>query len=161
MAHATQTFGAMVRQQTRVRHRPDSTSRLHASWYWLRLLFVAGVSLYDIYLTYVFREVIVWTEKNPMGLWLIRLDPESLVYFTAAKTAGTLTVLAVLVIAAPSLSPTWHSQRRRIRYECSRGWDFVRALGPQLSQMMRRYREPIVSSVAIFQLWLLWYLTLS
>jgi hypothetical protein len=133
-----------------------------AWWYWLRLSFVAAVSAYDTYLTYVFREVILVMEQNPMGHWLIRLDPHRLVYFTAAKTVGTLAVISLLSAAAPMTArPRREGGLPQLKQCLSLADQFATlrwVVGP-LVQMMRRYRETIISTVATFQLWLLWYLS--
>ena len=44
-----------------------------------------------------FRETIGNTEKNPVGLWLLRAGNGDVEIFVRAKLAGTLTVVAVLV----------------------------------------------------------------
>ena len=135
---------------------------MRAWWYWLRLGFVAAVSAYDTYLTYAFREVILVMEQNPMGHWLIRLDPHRLVYFTAAKTAGTLAVIAVLSAAAPMTFRARRAcDRPHLRRCSSLAVQFAtfRWMFSPLVQTMRRHRETIISTVATFQLWLLWYLS--
>ncbi|MBX3440289.1 MAG: hypothetical protein KF861_22555 [Planctomycetaceae bacterium] len=134
-----------------------------AGWCWMRLVFVGAVSAYDTYLTYVFRDVILSTEENPMGLWLIRLDPHGLVYFTTAKTVGTIAVLSLMAAAAPMCGPLRVGQ-----FSAPRGtrtthlWIRMRVQlnvwGDQLNYILHRRRETIVSGLASFQLWLLWYL---
>ncbi|MCA9083133.1 MAG: hypothetical protein KDA81_03715 [Planctomycetaceae bacterium] len=64
----------------------------------LILLFViAGVSIYDTYLTIHYSEVMYHMEQNPLGCWLIRLDGGQVGIFVRAKLAGTLVVLSTLV----------------------------------------------------------------
>lgn len=63
----------------------------------LRLMwaFIFLVSMYDIWLVYVCRDVISDTEQNPVCLALIQYDPIGLTLFTTTKIAGTLVVIAV------------------------------------------------------------------
>lgn len=62
----------------------------------LRLLwcYIFAVSLYDIWLVYVCRDVIMQTEQNPVCRLLIAYDPTGLSLFVTAKIAGTLFVIA-------------------------------------------------------------------
>lgn len=142
--------------------RPQAVAIVTAWWYWARLGFVGIVSAYDTYLTFVLRDVILFTEQNPMGLWLIRLDPHRLIYFTVAKTVGTLTVLTLMGVVAPWISAPRGAhpspENFRVR-QPGQGRLLVREVIKSLGHMTRRYREPIVTSLATFQLWLLWYLS--
>ena len=62
------------------------------------LAFVGGVSVYDGYLVLRTGQDIQVFEKNPAGLWLIECNHGDPALFLIAKGAGTLLVLAVLVI---------------------------------------------------------------
>ena len=55
--------------------------------------FIAAVSMYDMWLTYRLRDVILGTEENPICLWLIRLEPSALGVFLPAKILGTVFVV--------------------------------------------------------------------
>ncbi len=127
-------------------------------WYWTLLSFVGVVSVYDAYLTYVFRYYILDLEENPMGLMLIRLDPKNLSYFLVGKTAGTTFVLLLLAAAECAGTPGRHATRQFLRshreYPSLIAQEIIR-----LNRLFRRYRQTILSGVATFQLWLLWYLT--
>lgn len=143
-------------------NQPDTIlAILWSWWYWLRLGFVGAVSAYDAYLTYLLRDVILYTELNPIGLWLIRLDPQNLIYFTAAKATGTASVLALLATAARR---PYQNMLRRPRAKVTAAcWSdpaaLRRLLFNRLAATVGRFREVIVSCLATFQLWLLWYLT--
>lgn len=63
---------------------------LRAMW-----IFIFLVSLYDIWLVYVCRDVILQTEQNPICLALIKFDPVGMSLFTTCKIAGTLLAIAI------------------------------------------------------------------
>jgi hypothetical protein len=71
-------------------------SWLGANYWWL-WAFVAAVSMYDAWLVVVFREIIHYTEQNPLGRLLIQLDSNGISYFLTAKAVGTAIVLAALI----------------------------------------------------------------
>lgn len=56
------------------------------------------ISAYDAYLVKLYRPVILAVERNPICSFLIACDPHELTLFFTAKSLGTATVLAVLVI---------------------------------------------------------------
>lgn len=59
------------------------------------LLFIAVVSAVDIWFA-VANSSILYVEKNPICEFLLRLDPESCVFFVIGKSFGTATVLLTL-----------------------------------------------------------------
>jgi hypothetical protein len=75
-------------------------SRLR-SWlgahYWWLWTFVGVVSVYDAWLVIAFREIIHYTEQNPVGRLLIQLDSNGISYFLTAKAVGTVIVLLALI----------------------------------------------------------------
>lgn len=60
------------------------------------LVFVGAVSFYDGYLVVRTGEEIVDFEKNPVGLYLIRIDNGSPDIFLRVKAAGTILALTSL-----------------------------------------------------------------
>ncbi len=64
--------------------------------YLLNLSFIGVVSIYDAYLVVKYKEVIADLEKNPICLFLIQLDPDSLICFLLGKATGTVLVLTIL-----------------------------------------------------------------
>jgi len=60
------------------------------------LLFVGAVSFYDGYLVVRTGDMIEDFEKNPVGLYLIKIDNGSPSVFLRVKAAGTILVLAGL-----------------------------------------------------------------
>lgn len=67
--------------------------------YFLSAWFVIGViSAYDAYLVKVVGPMIFSFEQNPICAMLIHWDPHNLSYFYLAKGAGTMAVLAILLV---------------------------------------------------------------
>jgi len=60
------------------------------------LVFVGAVSLYDGYLVVRTGEEIMDFEKNPVGLYLLRIDNGSPDVFLRVKAAGTILALSSL-----------------------------------------------------------------
>ena len=60
------------------------------------LLFVGAVSFYDGYLVVRTGDMIEEFEKNPVGLYLIKIDNGSPSVFLRVKAAGTILVLTAL-----------------------------------------------------------------
>lgn len=60
--------------------------------------FIGVVSIYDAYLVVIYRTVITRLERNPVCLYLINLDPESLSYFLFGKFLGTVIVLSTMAM---------------------------------------------------------------
>ena len=61
--------------------------------------FVAGVSVYDAYWAFKTQSVIVEFEKNPIGLYLIKLDGGDVALFMTFKMVGTM----IVIMAIPAL----------------------------------------------------------
>jgi hypothetical protein len=61
-------------------------------------LFVIGVSVYDGYLVLSNRAVIMSTERNPVGRWLLSLGGGDVWLLLAAKAAGTIVAGALLLL---------------------------------------------------------------
>lgn len=83
----TTTWAIPPRRETL---RPD-TARILAAM----LGFIAAVSVYDTFLTYQLRDVIAGTERNPICLWLIEMEPSHLGLFIPCKLLGTAFVVGV------------------------------------------------------------------
>ena len=62
------------------------------------LAFIVSVSIYDSYLVALYRECILYDERNPICEMLIRKDPNTLSWFMAGKLAGNLGVVGTLVL---------------------------------------------------------------
>jgi len=62
------------------------------------LLFIVGVSIYDSYLVAIYRECILYDERNPICEMLIRKDPGNLSWFMAGKFLGNLCVVGTLLL---------------------------------------------------------------
>ncbi|MEY4185244.1 MAG: hypothetical protein RIT02_278 [Planctomycetota bacterium] len=65
-------------------------------WFPFFQVLIAAVSAYDCWLTLRFREVMLETEQNPIGLWLIEVASGEVWLFLQFKAAGTLMVLLLL-----------------------------------------------------------------
>lgn len=61
-------------------------------------LFIIAVSIYDAYLVLVLRDVIHATERNPLGLVLLKLAGGSVWLFLLAKVSGTILACMLLLI---------------------------------------------------------------
>ncbi|MEM9942453.1 MAG: hypothetical protein AAF939_12880 [Planctomycetota bacterium] len=57
---------------------------------------ILAVSTYDTYLVFVHQRHIIKMERNPICLFLIRLDPENMTFFLMGKFLGNLGVVCVL-----------------------------------------------------------------
>lgn len=66
-------------------------------WFPLGWVLIAGVSIYDIWLTVRYREEMPFLEENPLGVWLIRLGSGDVNLFVQLKVAGTIVVMFVLL----------------------------------------------------------------
>ena len=62
------------------------------------LAWIAFVSCFDIYCSFLTEEVLAESEENPIGRWLIALDGGSIHLFMKVKTAGTFLVLTLLYL---------------------------------------------------------------
>ena len=58
---------------------------------------IAVISFYDALLVFVFREVIMDFERNPVGRALIEMQQGEVTVFLAAKALGTAVVISVLL----------------------------------------------------------------
>jgi hypothetical protein len=72
-------------------------SWLRRNWFPLAISVIAAVSLYDTFLIVRFSEVIVTTEENPIGKWLLKVGDGSVGIFVRIKLAGTIVVLSSLL----------------------------------------------------------------
>ena len=70
--------------------------QLRRFWFPLALFVIVGVSLFDTYLIVRYKEVILHTEQNPVGLYLIEMGSGGIDVFVRTKLAGTLIVFCVL-----------------------------------------------------------------
>ena len=61
------------------------------------LLCIVSVSIYDAYLVVLFKGEILFDERNPICVMLIRKDPNSLTWFLGGKFLGNVFVVATLV----------------------------------------------------------------
>ena len=59
-------------------------------------LFIAAVSLYDVWLTIIYAEFMYLLEENPVGRWLIRANDGDVSALVFLKICGTMAVLLVL-----------------------------------------------------------------
>ncbi|MEI7699559.1 MAG: hypothetical protein WCK86_07180 [Planctomycetia bacterium] len=65
-------------------------------WFPFFQVLIAAVAFYDSYLTMRFRDVMLYTEENPLGRWLIQSCDGSVAVFLQMKLAGTLLVMLML-----------------------------------------------------------------
>lgn len=72
--------------------------RMLFPYFQIAWLMIGLISLYDMYLVWRHRAVILTVERNPICEWLIRWDPDGLSYFLCAKSLGTLFVLSALLL---------------------------------------------------------------
>jgi hypothetical protein len=68
-------------------------------------LFIACVSVHDGYLVAVYRDVIMETERNPVGRQLLEWGGGEIWYLLGAKTAGTIVACSTLLMLF------WQSRR--------------------------------------------------
>ena len=66
--------------------------------YWSLWLFIIFVSVWDSFLTFVFRSDMKTSELNPIGRWLINLNGGDVVLLLVAKLAGTIVVTSLLAV---------------------------------------------------------------
>jgi hypothetical protein len=60
-------------------------------------LFIGFASAFDIYMSIKAQEYLFFSEMNPVGRWLIRLDGGDVALFMGVKTAGMTLALGILV----------------------------------------------------------------
>ncbi len=75
---------------------PVSPPRAWAPFFTAALLFVGGVSFYDGYLVVRTGDMIEDFEKNPVGLYLLKIDNGHPSVFLRVKAAGTILALTGL-----------------------------------------------------------------
>jgi hypothetical protein len=77
-----------------------SERRRLRSWCFAALwLFIAIVSVHDAWLVLLFSDVIVDTEQNPVGRYLLQSTGGQVWLFLSAKAAGTVIVATLLLLA--------------------------------------------------------------
>ena len=64
--------------------------------YWSMWLFIVFVSVWDSFLTFVYRSDMQRTELNPLGRAMIDLNGGEVLYFLLLKAAGTIFVTSIL-----------------------------------------------------------------
>lgn len=60
---------------------------------WTFLAIIAGVSLFDLWITFQTRDSILYMEENPICYWLIWAEPRYLSVFLPFKLLGTAFVV--------------------------------------------------------------------
>jgi hypothetical protein len=70
--------------------------RLPRHWFPVALAVISAVSLFDTFLIVHFSDVILSTEENPIGVWLLQAGNGSIWLFVRFKMAGTIVVLSTL-----------------------------------------------------------------
>jgi hypothetical protein len=61
-------------------------------------LVIGWISAIDVYWSIKVQHVLLSSELNPVGRWLIRQDGGSIALFMGLKCAGLVTVLGILVL---------------------------------------------------------------
>ena len=56
------------------------------------MLIIIGVSMNDVYWSFKTQEVLLQTEQNPIGTWLIKVDHGDVALFMTLKMLGNLIV---------------------------------------------------------------------
>lgn len=106
---------------------PWTGDRQRASFYML-WLFIAFVSVHDLFLTALWPDVLMDLERNPLGRYLIEVGDGGVWLFLHLKGAGTVAACTCLLL---------------------------------IQQYWSRYAFAVAAPVALFQLWLLLYLSLA
>lgn len=60
-------------------------------------LIILALSVIDTYFVYRYQHVIVYQERNPICLYLINCDRESLSYFAIGKLLGNASAIATMI----------------------------------------------------------------
>ena len=63
--------------------------------FWFLFTMILSISALDLYLIIRFQNVLVYEEKNLVGVWLIKLDSGSVALFSAVKMFGTCLSLMI------------------------------------------------------------------
>ncbi|MGE3779252.1 MAG: hypothetical protein AB7F89_18845 [Pirellulaceae bacterium] len=82
------------------------TSQPTQLWFRLAWLFIVFVSVVDGYLVWMYRDVIGWTEENPVGVALLSMADGHVWLLLSVKLAGT-------VLAASWLMVLYHRHPRQ------------------------------------------------
>lgn len=93
MSTAVSYPGLLVSPVERV---ASTSTRMRVGFIAACLATIAVISATDIWFA-VANSTILYNEKNPICLELIKLDPHGFTYFVLGKSAGTLTVLFTLL----------------------------------------------------------------
>lgn len=64
-------------------------------FFWIVFTLVLSVSSVDLYLLITYQSVLLYVEKNSLGLWLIKMDSGSIALFSAVKMFGTCLSLMI------------------------------------------------------------------
>ena len=79
--------------------RPDANKFLTPQRLFVACLaFIVSVSIYDCYLVAIYRDFILYDERNPICEMLIQKDPNHLSWFMTSKFFGNLFVLGTLLL---------------------------------------------------------------
>ena len=57
--------------------------------FWFLFTMILSISAVDLYLIIRFQNVMIYEEKNLVGVWLIKMDSGSVALFSALKMFGT------------------------------------------------------------------------
>ena len=99
--------GQLGNEFVRSIRRAESTQKVSQTSVWLSarkklvilwscVALITMVSMYDVYWTFKVQEVIIHTEENPIGLWLINADGGDIALFMTVKMLGTMCVILAI-----------------------------------------------------------------
>ena len=63
--------------------------------FWFLFTMILSISAVDLYLIIRFQNVMIYEEKNLVGVWLIKMDSGSVALFSALKMFGTCLSLMI------------------------------------------------------------------
>ena len=63
--------------------------------FWFLFTMILSISAIDLYLIIRFQNVMIYEEKNLVGVWLIKMDSGSVALFSALKMFGTCLSLMI------------------------------------------------------------------
>lgn len=78
-------------------HLEETELRRSDWWYHGVVGFIAAVSIYDAALVVLVADVIAFTEQNPLGRYLIRINGDDPTLFVLLKLLGTALTVVVLL----------------------------------------------------------------
>jgi hypothetical protein len=84
-------------------HLKATEFRRSGWWYNATVGFIAAVSIYDAALVILYANVIAFTEQNPVGQYLIRINGDDPSLFVILKLIGTALTVAVLLLLFQNL----------------------------------------------------------